>query len=251
MATFTMPLKRVIELTGGEVDFSSGLAVMTGGNIGLDHYPLFDEAHRPTLTGKIIDHYWNREIGVESVDMFQMNMRKRMNEIMPYYNDLYKAQQIEFNPLHTTDLTTTSTSTALTDTDSTATTSSSSENESTSNTTNNAGSRAVQSEFPQTMLNNSGDYASAATDSTSQSGSDVSTSDNSTAEQGTAEHGTSSAEQDAESRTTGYQGVPSAIMAAYRESLINIDLMVIGELDDLFMLVFDNQDDYSSAYRRF
>lgn len=251
MATFTMPLKRVIELTGGEVDFSTGVAVMTGGNIGLAHYPLHDEAHRPTLTGKIIDHYWNREIGVESVDMFQMNMRKRMNEIMPYYNDMYKAAAIDFDPLSTIDMRTVGNNATTTDTDSASNTTTDTDNESTSTTANTAGSRAVNSEFPQTMLNNSGDYATAATDSNSQSDSNVTTSDDARAEQATTEHAGTVAEQDTLSHTTGYQGIPATILTAYRDSLVNVDMMVISELEDLFMFVYDNGDEYTSQYRRF
>ena len=109
IATHTLALKEVIEFTGGVVTYPNGIAKLTGGNIGLAIYPIFDPNYRDSLTGRIIDHYWNREIGVESVDQFQMNMRVTMNEIMPYYNKLYKSEQLEFDPLVTIKLDTIST----------------------------------------------------------------------------------------------------------------------------------------------
>jgi hypothetical protein len=65
MGTFTIPLKQVIALTGGTVtlDPDTGISILVGGNIGLGYYPIFDETYRDDLTGKIVDHYWNREIG--------------------------------------------------------------------------------------------------------------------------------------------------------------------------------------------
>jgi hypothetical protein len=36
-------------------------------DIGLDDYPIFQEAYRETLNNKIIRHYYTREIGAETV----------------------------------------------------------------------------------------------------------------------------------------------------------------------------------------
>src|SRR5690625_4901770 len=104
MASFTMPLKRVIELTGGTVQLENGISKLTGGDVGLQYYSIFDDDYRDILNVKIIDHYWNREIAHETIDMFQLATRRKMNEIMPYYNQLYESTKIEFDPLSTVKL---------------------------------------------------------------------------------------------------------------------------------------------------
>jgi len=60
-----------------------GLVEM-GTDLGLSEYPIFDEEYRVGLNKKIIDHFWNREIGHESVDQFKFNLKRRMNEVMPF-----------------------------------------------------------------------------------------------------------------------------------------------------------------------
>lgn len=70
-------------------------------------YPIFDEAYRTTLEKKILKHYYTREICCETVGLWKLFLNRKMNEIMPYYNQLYKSALIEFNPLYDVDLTTT------------------------------------------------------------------------------------------------------------------------------------------------
>lgn len=65
----------------------------------------FDEAYRKFLCKKILKHYYLREIGSETVGIWTFWMNTRLEEIMPYYNQLYKSQLIEFNPMHDIDLT--------------------------------------------------------------------------------------------------------------------------------------------------
>ena len=64
-------------------------------------YPIFDENYRPTLQKKILKHYYTREIGEETVELFKLRLNTRLNEILPYYNQLYASELIEFNPLYT------------------------------------------------------------------------------------------------------------------------------------------------------
>ena len=67
--------------------------------IGLNDYPIFDESHRQVLNDKIIRHYYFREIGYETSAMFAWKFRALMFEIMPYYNQLYESELLEFDPL--------------------------------------------------------------------------------------------------------------------------------------------------------
>lgn len=69
-------------------------------------YPIFDDEYKPTLETKILKHFYLREISSETVGVWKLWLDATMNEIMPYYNELYKSTLIEFNPLYDTDITT-------------------------------------------------------------------------------------------------------------------------------------------------
>lgn len=68
-------------------------------------FPIFDEAYRPILEKKILKHYYTREIGLETVGLWKLFLDTKLNEIMPYYNQLYKSELIIFNPMYDVDLT--------------------------------------------------------------------------------------------------------------------------------------------------
>lgn len=227
---YTMRLIDVIELTGGTVErLPNGIAKMTGGNIGLDTYPIFDEDYRERLNGVIIDHFWLDEIGKETITQFQFGMRRRMNEIMPYYNQMYESTRLEYDALATIDLhtigalsnTQTNTNSANTDTSS----------------DNSSKSRSVSSSTPQTMLAGNEDYATSASDANGETTvtSSVTESANLNME----------SEGGSDTRVTGYQGVASDLIVRYRDSLVNVDLMIIAELRDQFMLLLDTGEEYT------
>lgn len=67
-------------------------------------YPIFDENYRSVLETKILRHYYTREIGLETVGLWKLKLCTRLNDIMPYYNQLYKSELLEFNPLVDVDL---------------------------------------------------------------------------------------------------------------------------------------------------
>lgn len=69
-------------------------------------FPIFDESYRAVLENKILKHYYTREIGAESVGLWKLWLNTRLNEIMPYYNQLYASEVIKFNPMYDVDLTT-------------------------------------------------------------------------------------------------------------------------------------------------
>lgn len=69
-------------------------------------FPIFDEAYRVPLEKKILRHYYTREIGLETVGLWKLKLQDKLNMIMPYYNQLYKSELLEFNPLYDVDLTT-------------------------------------------------------------------------------------------------------------------------------------------------
>lgn len=69
------------------------------------NYPIFDESYRTVLETKILRHYYTREIGLETVGLWKLKLNTKLNEIMPFYNQLYKSELIEFNPLYDVELT--------------------------------------------------------------------------------------------------------------------------------------------------
>lgn len=90
MSKYTVELRELIE---------------QGVDIGLKNYPIWDEKHREELNKKIINHYKYREIGFETPGRFIDELNIKMDEIMPYYNDLYKTTMFEYNPIHNVDYT--------------------------------------------------------------------------------------------------------------------------------------------------
>lgn len=67
-------------------------------------FPIFDETYRQVLERKILKHYYVREIGAETVGLWKLFLSNRLNEIMPYYNKLYLSELMEINPFYDVDL---------------------------------------------------------------------------------------------------------------------------------------------------
>lgn len=62
-------------------------------NFGLTSYPIFDETYRNTLNNNILNYYYESEIGVETAELFKKLLNDRMMLIMPKYNIMYQAQE--------------------------------------------------------------------------------------------------------------------------------------------------------------
>lgn len=67
-------------------------------------FPIFDEAYRTVLETKILKHYYTREIAAETVGLWKLWLDTKLNEIMPYYNQLYESELLKFDPLHDYDI---------------------------------------------------------------------------------------------------------------------------------------------------
>ena len=227
MPSFTLELWRVLDLKPD--------AKTEDEHLGLDSYPIFDDDYRVGLNQKIKDHFMYQEIGHETVEQFTFSLKRKMNEIMPFYNQLYKTTQIEFDPLSTIDIRSVSSGTSE----------QASEGSSTNLTDSdiNATSKNVASSFPQVQLAGNKDYATSGADSNSQTKTEGTVSEESAA--------TNTAANESDSRTSGYQGSTSMLIQQYRASLLNVDMLIIAELDDLFMIVWNNSDEYSRTKGRF
>ena len=66
---------------------------------------IFDENYRTVICKKILKHYYLREICSETVGIWKLWLNTRLEEILPYYNQLYKSALLEFNPLYDVNIT--------------------------------------------------------------------------------------------------------------------------------------------------
>lgn len=57
------------------------------------------DTEKAGLEEKILRHYYFREIGLETVAKWKFYLESRMNEIMPYYDEMYRTAKLEYNIL--------------------------------------------------------------------------------------------------------------------------------------------------------
>ena len=62
-------------------------------------YPFYDEKKRPDFEKAFIRNFYFREIGVETIDRFLFELETKMLTVFPYYNELFKVNQIEYSVL--------------------------------------------------------------------------------------------------------------------------------------------------------
>lgn len=191
-----------------------------GMDLGLDNYPIFDEAYRSVLNNKIIEHYAFREIGLETPALFARFMSRKMGEIMVYYNQLYKSELIPIEALTRLDYSEEYDRAGTVDSDSTA------------KADGTGTSRDVSSNTPQGLLSmpsiENEVYATNAMIGKTTSGS------------------TSSANNKMDStdhyvkRIVGNNAgrTDAQMIKEFRSALLNIDMQVIEELEPLFMQIW-------------
>mgnify|MGYP001751895975 FL=1 len=222
-------------------------------------FPMWTEQYRATLEKKIIMHYFNKEIGFETLGLWKFYLEERLNLIMPYYNKLYETVAKDFDYMTDVDLTEThqETKTGKEDTKYSATDTTKSDltgkdmdngsqntNRTTGDTTN-----TLESDMPQANYANE-DYATRLVevktngtdnaDTTTQNTRNTTQNVNSNTTQSSTNGVTKNDTENYTHTRTGVTGRLSftELMIQYRDSLINIDNMVIKELHDLFMLIY-------------
>lgn len=220
-----------------------GSLVSNGFDLGLRDYPIFDESYREQLNGKIIEHYWFREIGLETPGLFKRFLNRKMNEIMPYYNQLYESTLKKFDPYVNYDLQTTGTTNSdhkeqrnITH-DETVTT----DAKSTTDSTTDGDSRTLVSQTPQMQLSGHEDYASNITDTASKTTATGSGTQNSTANTKLDDLMNMNAQNMDEyvTKVSGLTGITNSnALMQFRETFINTDMLVIDELQELFMGIY-------------
>ena len=223
-----------------------------------DSLELFDATYKSVLFPKILLHYYTREIGFETVGLWKLKLQTLVNEIMPYYNKLYEAETLKFNPLYDVDYSTTHEGEDSGD---------STDNGTHTGTVNDAGTHGgtvgdvgredtdrtiwnVFSDTPQGALTNVNNEtyltdARKITDSLDSDKTNTRTYNETNGNLRTYNESNGAVREYSNTNEyvehvmgkTGGKSYSKLIME-YRESLINIDVRIINELNKLFMLVW-------------
>lgn len=181
------------------------------------------------LATKIVNHYFMREIGFETMGLFRENAKIFMSEIMEEYLPLIYSASIEYDPLVNVDYSETYQRQAVNNGES-STTGSSTSNSSSSGLN-------VQSDTPQGQINKTailtGSYASSTGANENQIADTTSTTSSGTNGNTLAENYTKT--------VTGNSGVSATaqkMIQQYRENIRAIDKEIIEKCDILFMGLF-------------
>lgn len=212
MSKYTTELRRIIEDRSEEEVRSWFMQYELTDYLTQDEINLIMERgtwNKEKLAQKIIDHYYMREIGFETVGLFKHQVKVAMQEIMEEKLPLIYSASIQYDPLVNVDFVEEYTG------------------QNAGNSTSNSSGLTVQSDTPQGQISKSailgGTYAS------STSANDI---DDTTATTGSESY---------TKRTKGNSGVSATaqkMVQQYRENIIMIDRDIIRDLSSLFMSIY-------------
>ena len=218
MAHYTITIKTLID---NNFDFK------------MTDYPIFDENYRNVLNQKILNHYYENEIGFETAPLFRFYLNNKLNEIMPYYNILYEKQlqllnNIDKNVNLVEDFKGNNTNNSNTN----------NEIESTSNSNGTSKNKNLFQDTPQGDLNNTElenqTWATNYTMNNTENENEIN--DNSSSNGTTNSNGTNNYLKSIIGNNGSRYNLD--ILADLQKNLMNIDLLIITELYDLFMGLF-------------
>lgn len=111
MSKYTTEVRFICETEAGELDsvgYNDIDTVIASSRAKIFNfsYPIWDNTYKSVLETKILRHYYTREIAFETYPLWKLKLATRLQEIMPYYNQLYETTVLEFNPLYDVNLTT-------------------------------------------------------------------------------------------------------------------------------------------------
>lgn len=178
--------------------------------------------NKEKLAKGIVNHYYMREIGQETIGLFIHYAKVTMEELMEEYLPLIYSASISYDPLVNVDYTETFTRTANVD----------NTGESISNSTNSGNSIGISSDTPQGRITKenilAGNYATATTGTETDSQIDNTTNTTSGSE----------SEEEYTKRMVGNSGVSATaqkMIQQYRDNIRAINREIIEKLEPLFM----------------
>jgi hypothetical protein len=211
-------------------------------------FPIFDENYRQVLCRKILKHYYTREIAHETVGRWKLALNAKLNEIMPYYNQLYKSELLEFNPFYDVDLTRSreGSGTSNKTSNNTETNSGTSKNVSSESGTSNTDTLNRFSDTPQNSMDTQGIADSVPLTTVTKVNEDNTTTNESTdtltrndTKTGNGTENINNTDKYIET-VKGKQGTEnySSLLKKFRETFLNIDMMIIEDCSDCFFTLW-------------
>lgn len=202
MAHYTITIKSLID---NDFDF------------GLNDYPIFNESYRNTLNNNILNYYYNSEIGFETAELFKFYLNNVMKLIMPKYNILYEKQETSIvNLLGNVDLAENSSRT------------------NTNNVTSNSASVSTNKNLFQDTPQGQLDF----TELENQTWATNYTMNNSGINDTSSSSGTGTETYGRTIRGNNGNKYTIDILDDIKNKFMNIDILIINELSDLFMGIF-------------
>lgn len=212
MSKYTTELRRIIESRGEEEVRSWFMQYELTDYLTQDEINTIMERgtwNKEKLAQKIIDHYYVREIGFETVGLFKLKVKVAMQEIMEEKLPLIYSTSIEYDPLVNVDFTEEYTG------------------RNDGNSTSNSNGLTVASDTPQGEIRKNELLAGKYATSTSASDMDDTT--------------TTTGSETYTKRTKGNSGVSATaqkMVQQYRDNIIMIDRDIIRDLSSLFMSIY-------------
>ena len=229
MATYTVELRKICEIYTRPVVESWFKDYQLSDYLLPDQLEVLNKTNiwnKEKLAKKIVDHYYMREIGFETPELFKHYAKLTMNEIMESKLPLIYTTALEYDPLVNVDFTETFN----------RTTEGEGENigNSKSDSKNNANGLNINSDTPQGEINKEnilkGNYATNTSASETES--------NITDETNTTSSLTNKNKEEFTRHLKGNQGISAtyqAMIKQFRENIVSVDREIINELQTLFM----------------
>lgn len=212
MAKYSIELRKIIQTVGEEEVKSWFMRYELADYLAQDEIDVIMERgtwNKEKLAQKIIDHYFMREIGFETVALFNHQVKVAMQEIMEEKLPLIYSASIKYDPLVNVDFTEEYTG------------------QNAGNSQSNSNGLTVNSDTPQGEIRKAellaGKYA------TSTSANDI---DDTTSTTGSESY---------TKRTRGNSGISATaqkMVEQYRDNIIMIDRDIIRDLGSLFMSIY-------------
>ena len=213
MSKYTIELRKVCDLYTREVveswfkDYNLSYYLRPDEIASIENAGLWSKER---LASKIVDHYYMREIGLETPALFKHYAKVYMQEIMERKLPLIYSISISYDPLVNVDYTESFKRTI--------------ENEGTSS--NNASGLSVSSDTPQGQIQKSAILAGAYASATGASETETSSNDSNSTDENYTKH---------IKGNSGVSATAQKMIQQYRENIIAVDEEIIEELNKLFM----------------
>lgn len=202
----------------------------------------FDESYRAVLCKKILKHYYLREICCETVGIWLLWMNTKLEEAMPYYNKLYESELIKFNPMYDVDYSRKGNKTGNETGEGNRKTNGKNNSTNSQTTNNSSVSHDLYSDTPQGALTGveNETYLTNARKVSSEGESSVNGSNTVSYEDSEANTNKVDTTEDYIESVSGKQGGTSysKLLNEFRNTFLNIDMQVIEEFDELFMMLW-------------